>query len=221
MDIMQAINERHSVRSFTDKRIEGDVEAALRAAIDECNAESGLHIQLCLDEPEAFGGFMARYGRFVNCKNYLALVGGVGCEEKCGYYGEKLALLAQTLGLNTCWVALTFSKAAAKRYCEIASGEKLIIVIALGYGTTQGSPRKSKDMASLCRVEGETPDWFKEGMRAAMLAPTAINQQRFLIELSNGVVRAETLGGPSSKIDLGIVKYHFEIGARGGDWRWG
>jgi hypothetical protein len=28
-------------------------------------------------------------------------------DEKVGYWGEQLVLLAQTLGLNTCWVGLS------------------------------------------------------------------------------------------------------------------
>lgn len=68
-------------------------------------------------------------------------------------------------------------------------------------------------MKELCAADGPLPDWFKSGMEAAMLAPTAVNQQKFRITLSGDTVKAESLGGFYSKVDLGIVKYHFEIGA--------
>ena len=57
---------------------------------------------------------------------------GPDLDEKCGYYGERLVLKAQQLGLNTCWVAMTYSK--VKTAFTVNSGEKLFIVISLGYG---------------------------------------------------------------------------------------
>lgn len=220
MELIQAIKERHSVRSFTDKKIEGETEVALCQAINDCNKESGLHIQLCLNEPEAFQASKPHYGSFQNCRNYIAIVAKPGNDEMCGYYGEKLVLYAQTLGLNTCWVALTYKKRKANYICN--DGEKLRIVIALGYGKTQGLERKSKEISKLCKVRGSTPDWFKAGMEAATLAPTAINQQKFMFSLDGNTVSAKPL--PSivglSKLDLGIVKYHFEVGAGINNFKW-
>lgn len=218
MQLMEAIQTRHSVRSFTDKKIGGETKDALLAVIEEANAKSGLHIQLILDEPEAFSSMMARYGNFKNCRNYIAIAGKNGSDEAVGYYGEKVVLAAQLLGLNTCWVVMTYSK--SKVPCKLEKGEKLQIVIALGYGQTQGVPHKSKPVQSLCRVEGAMPDWFKAGMEAAILAPTAMNQQRFMFSLHGNTVSEKALPAIHSKLDLGIVKYHFEIGAQNGDWSW-
>ena len=216
--IKEAVRARHSVRSFTDEPIAPDTEAALRVEMEACNTASGLHIQLITNEGAAFGSMMARYGKFSGCKNYFAIVGPKGSDEACGYYGERLVLLAQSLGLNSCWVAMTYDKRKVPIQC--AGGEQLIIVIALGYGTTQGTAHKSKDMARLCRTTGEVPGWFRSGMEAALLAPTAINQQKFLITLSGKTVSAKALLGPHSKIDLGIVKYHFELGAGVDQFEW-
>lgn len=220
MDLLQAIQARHSVRSYTDKKIEAEAAEQLHLTVDECNRDSGLHIQLCLEEPEAFDGRMARYGQFKNVNNYIALVGKKtdGFEEKCGYFGQKVVLRAMQLGLNTCWVAMTYSK--GKSAAIVGPGEKLLMVIALGYGQTQGAPRKTKPLEELCRVEGEMPDWFRQGMQAVQLAPTAINQQKFLFTLKENTVWAKALFGPHSKVDLGIAKYHFEIGAGTADWQW-
>ncbi|RBQ25547.1 MAG: hypothetical protein ALMCE001_01750 [Methanocorpusculum sp. MCE] len=218
MDIQQAIIERHSVRSFTDQRIEGELKSSLEEAIEACNRESGLNIQMCLDEPDAFGGMRAHYGKFENCKYYIALIGKAGTDEKCGYYGERPVLKAQQLGLNTCWVGMTYTK--SKVPCILNKGEKIQLVIALGYGKTAGRPHKSKDVMQLCRVEGEMADWFKKGMEATMLAPTAMNQQMFIIMQSGNTVSAKPLAAFFSKFDLGIVKYHFEIGAGKENFSW-
>ena len=222
MNLKQAIRERHSVRRYTDRKIERETVAALRAEIDACNVEGGLHIQLVTDEPKAFDSFLAHYGKFSDVSNYIALVGrkSGSLDERAGYYGERIVLLAQTLGLITCWVAATFGKGAAKKNCTIGRAEKLICVIALGYGETQGVQHKSKPMENLYKAEGKLPGWFRAGMETALLAPTAVNQQKFLFTLSGDTVKAESTGGPYSKVDLGIVKCHFEIGAGKENFKW-
>lgn len=222
MTIQEAIKERHSVRSYADKKISQEMLSQLQNEINTCNKESGLHIQLVTNEPKAFDSFMAHYGKFSGVQNYIALIGRKSAEldEKVGYYGERIALLAQMLGLNTCWVAMTFSKGATKSSCQMNSGEKLVCVLALGYGKTQGIQHKNKPLEDVCKVNGEMPEWFLNGIKAALLAPTATNQQKFLFKLEGENVSAKSTGGFYSKIDLGIVKYHFEVGAGIENFNW-
>lgn len=205
MDILEIMRKRHSVRQYKNQAIEPAKREEINSLIKAVNAESKMSIQVFYDEPECFDSFMAHYGKFENVKNYIAIVGNKNEQEKAGYYGEKIVLKCQELGLNTCWVAMTHGKSKA----EIKKGQKLLIIISLGYGETQGVPHKSKSISELSRAD-EVTEWFKTGMEAVKLAPTAVNQQKFLFELKNGVVTAKSLGGFYSKIDLGIVKYHFE-----------
>ena len=221
MDLWEAMEARHSVRRYTNENIEGGTARQLRGVIAEANRESGLSIQLFLNEPAAFEGAMARYGKFENVQNYIAIVGKKGAqnEEKAGYYGEKVVLHAQRLDLNTCWVALTYSKGKSK--AAVASGEKVYIVISIGYGETNGIPHKSKTIEALSSVEGAMPEWFRRGMQAVQLAPTAMNQQKFTFRLEGTTVSARPGFGFYTKLDLGIAKYHFEVGAGRDGWRWG
>lgn len=205
MDIIQTMKERHSVRQYKQQPIEQEKRAEIDQLISEINQESGLKMQVFYDEPNCFNSFMAHYGKFKDVSNYIAIVGTKQDQEKAGYYGEKLVLRCQELGLNTCWVAMTHGKTLAK----IEKGEKLLIVISLGYGQTPGVPHKSKSIEQLSKAD-EPTEWFTKGVEAAMLAPTAMNQQKFMFELKNGVVTAKALSGFYAKIDLGIVKYHFE-----------
>lgn len=219
MTLEEAIVARHSVRRYTDRPIEPEIADELTKTIDECNRESGLNIQLCLNEPEAFGSGMAKYGKFENCRNYITISGKKEDEEACGYFGEKIVLRAQQLGLNSCWVALTFNK--SKVVYSPRKGEGLLIVIALGYGQTQGKERPTKTMEELSKVKNDvTPDWFKSAMAAVMLAPTAVNQQKFQFILDGNMVEAKSRRGFYAKIDIGIAKYHFEIGAGNACFRW-
>ena len=224
MTTMEAIRARHAVRSYLDKAIPAETIAALQNEIDESNRAGNLHIQLVTGEPVAFDSMMAHYGKFSGVQNYIALVGekSAALDEKLGYYGERVALKAQALGLNTCWVAMSFSKGAAKKSIRIDKGEKLVCVLSLGYGATQGVPHSSKPAEALCACSGAAPDWFNAGVEAAMLAPTAMNQQKFRLTLcGNDTVKAESLGGFYSKVDLGIVKCHFEAGAGKDRFSWG
>ena len=205
MDILEIMKTRHSVRQYKEQPIETSKRESINACIEEANKESGLSMQVFYDEPKCFDSFMAHYGKFVNVKNYIAIVGNKNDQEKAGYYGEKIVLKCQELGLNTCWVAMTHGKSKAK----IERGQKLLIIISLGYGETQGNSHKSKSVAELGHADQDT-EWFKTGMEAVSLAPTAMNQQKFFFELKNGNVTVKNLGGFYSKIDLGIVKYHFE-----------
>ena len=220
MSTIDAIYDRHSVRQYQNQPLSKEVIHALRSEIDACNQESGLHIQLVTNEPKAFDSFMAHYGKFKGVTNYLALIGKKesSLEEKCGYYGEKLVLFVQELGLNTCWVAMTYSR--IKTAFQVEQGEKLCIVIALGYGETQGLPHKSKSMEEVIQLDRPAPEWFRKGVEAALLAPTAMNQQKFLFRLDKNRVSVKAGFGFYTKIDMGIVKYHFEIGAGKEHFQW-
>lgn len=220
MTIQEAMKQRHSVRQYMDKPLDGEVLTSLQAEINECNRESGLSIQLVTNEPKAFDGFMAHYGKFSGVTSYIALVGkkDAKLDGLCGYYGERLVLKAQQLGLNSCWVAMTYKKIPGA--FKVNSGEKLTVVIALGYGKTQGAAHKSKPLDAVSNISADSPEWFIRGVEAALLAPTAMNQQKFMLVCENGKVTATAGKAFYSKIDLGIVKYHFELGAGKENFIW-
>lgn len=221
MTLKEAIVARHSVRQYQEKVIEAEIIKRLNEEIALCNQEGGLHIQLVLDEPHAFTGGMIKYGSFKGVRNYLAMVAPKGADEKVGYYGERLVLLAQTLGLNSCWVGMSVGK-QPDRY-TIADGEKLHCVIALGYGATQGVQHPLRPMEKFIKASIPLPDWFRRGMEAAILAPTAVHQQKFELELLDDhtvAARARFSLVGWAKLDLGIVKYNFEVAAGKENFSW-
>ena len=209
MEILEIMQRRHSVRQYTDRPIEPEKRAVLDALTQEINRKAGLSVQIVYDDPTCFDSFMAHYGKFTGVRNYIALIGkkSPNLDETLGYYGEELVLKAQELGLNTCWVALTHGKSKA----VVGKGEKEVCLIALGYGVTQGMEHKSKPMQELYTCAEPVPDWFLQGMDAVLLAPTAMNPQKFRFALlPDGTVKATCGSGFYTKLDLGIVKYHFE-----------
>ena len=228
MTLLEAIEARHSVRKYKDDPIPVDILSRLREAVDEVNREAGLHVQLVTDEPRAFSGVLA-YGSFSGVRNYFVMAGpkSEDLDEKIGYYGERLVLLAQTLGLNTCWAGVSYSKIPGTY--ELEKDEKIGCYIALGYGQTQGSGHKVKDVRDISNSSDITPKWFNKGVDAALLAPTAVNQQKFYLEylgykdyskLPKVAARPVFSMIGYSRMDLGIVKYHFEIGAGKENFEW-
>ncbi len=211
MTTLEAIDARHSVRAYTEEPIPQELRERLDAFAAACNGESGLNITIRYDDPEGFDSKLAHYGRFRNVKNYIVLKGkkGPDFDFLCGYYGEKLVLFAQQQGLNSCWAALTYNRRLVREL--IPEGETLCMVIALGYGQTQGVPHRSKPLGDVIEGAGTRPDWFTRGVEAALKAPTAVNQQKFAFSLADGepFVRVKGLGSCTA-VDLGIVAFHFE-----------
>lgn len=227
MTIQEAIEARHSVRAYKDLPLSEEIVKLLEDELVKLNNEGQLHIQLICNEPKAFQGTMAKYGKFRNVNNYLVMAGkkAEDLDERIGYYGEHLVLLAQTLGLNTCWVGLSYSKVPGTYVLE--EGEKIACYIAIGYGETQGVGHKIKTVEQVSNASDITPSWFKKGVEAALLAPTAVNQQKFSFEyvgMSNNRHQVRAKKGFSmigyTQMDLGIAKYHFEIGADKANFDW-
>lgn len=220
MNLLEAIEKRHSVRSYLDRPLDDEAAEQLNRVISECNQESGMHIQLVRNDPSAFQSGLAKYGSFRNVSDYIALIGrkGKDLEEKAGYYGEKIVLAAQQAGLNTCWTALTYKK-NPDAY-RIDEGEKLVMVISVGYGENQGVPHRSKAPEKTARLQADDPDWYLRGVACALMAPTAMNQQKYYISRSGRKVSVKAGIGIHVKTDLGIVKYHFEAGAGKENFEW-
>lgn len=209
MEVMDLIKSRHSVRQYIAREIEEEKKTILDSLIGECNAESGLHIQAAYGEEKCMKAFTSKIMRFKNCTNYLVIAGPKADPElfkKAGYYGEKLVLKIKEIGLESCWVGGTHGKINA----DVAEDDKFVILIAFGYGENEGKQHKSKPVEKLCNMTENSPEWFKKGIEAAILAPTAVNMQKFYFELKDDKVFLSYPDGAFTAVDAGIVKYHFE-----------
>ena len=228
MTIQEAIEARHSVRAYTGQPLAADVVEVLEEKIRELNEKGHLHIQLIRNETKAFQGKLAKYGKFRGVNDYIVMAGQKAddLDERIGYYGEQLVLLAQTLGLNTCWVGLSYSKVPGTYVLD--AGEVIEAYISIGYGETQGVSHKIKSVEQVSNANDLTPSWFRQGVEAALLAPTAVNQQKFFFEYiparDGKPVRVLAKRNFSligfTQMDLGIAKYHFEIGAGKDNFEW-
>ena len=228
MTIQEAIEARHSVRAYTGQPLAADVVEVLEEKIRELNEKGHLHMQLIRNETKAFQGKLAKYGKFRGVNDYIVMAGQKAddLDERIGYYGEQLVLLAQTLGLNTCWVGLSYSKVPGTYVLD--AGEVIEAYISIGYGETQGVSHKIKSVEQVSNANDLTPSWFRQGVETALLAPTAVNQQKFFFEYiparDGKPVRVLAKRNFSligfTQMDLGIAKCHFEIGAGKENFEW-
>jgi nitroreductase len=220
MTIQEAIQARHSVRQYLQKPLTEEQKEQLNHRIAEINQQANLHLQLVLDDPKAFDGRLAHYGKFSGVENLIALVGKKQptLSQRLGYYGAELCLAAQMMGLNTCWVGLTYSKT---ENMHIGPDEAIKGVMCIGHGATQGQLHPMKTATKIAPGYQNAPEWFRRGIDTVLLAPSALNQFRVTFRLAaDGSVEAKPGFSPYAKMDVGIFRYYFELGAGKENFRW-
>nr|MCR5054957.1 nitroreductase [Lachnospiraceae bacterium] len=201
------------VRNYRPDRIEDSKVEKIRQMIDELNKEGNLHLQFIENAGNTYNKLLNRAMGLGSAPSVIACVGADDetLDQRVGYFGERLVLELQEMGLNTCWTG-TFNRKTIQ--AEVAGGERLVISIAVGYGKDHGKPHKSKSAEQVIVAEGERPYWFNRGVEMALLAPTAVNQQKFQIRLNaDNSVDVVDKGGVLSQVDVGIVMRHFEVGS--------
>ncbi len=210
-DMKQAMRQRHTVRKFTSAPLSAELISQLNGRVRANNERFGLAISLKVGDESALPGALKLFFA-KGVRNYFVLAGSdrPGLDEDLGYASADLMLFAQTLGLNTWWIGGTFSR---KNVEQAVPGKKVIGIVAVGFGATSGVAHKSKTASEVSSFEGPAPQWFADGVQAALLAPTALNKQRFRIVGEGDKVSISENGGAFSGADIGIVKYHFELGA--------
>ncbi|SCW63120.1 hypothetical protein SAMN02910456_02267 [Ruminococcaceae bacterium YRB3002] len=218
-DLQTAMTTRHTVRKFTGEPLASDAREALEQRISELNEKYVLNMKLMSggEKTVSLFGRMFLGGEGVREFILLAAPEREGVEEMLGFCSSDLMLFAQTLGINTWWIGGTYDR---RQMLALAEGDIVAGIVAVGYGKTQGTPHKSKTPEQVSSYEGEAPEWFRRGVEAALLAPTAVNRQAFRIKGVGNKVKITYAGGPLSGVDLGIVKHHFAMGAGEDNFEW-
>ena len=218
MDLKEAMEQRHMVRRYTDRPIPTELVKQLNDRTEKMNELYDTAITLKTEDTRAFNALI-KLILAKGVRNYFIMAGKdtPDLDERLGYCGAELMLYAQTLGLNTWWVGGTFNR---KLMTEMSSGNRVVGVIAVGYGQNQGVPHKSKTAEQVSRYNGDAPEWFRQGIGGALLAPTALAKQAFMITGSGEKVSIKCDNGIFTGVDTGLVKYHFELGAGKNNFEW-
>ena len=218
MDLKEAMQQRHMVRKYLDKKIPEDIVSKINERIETNNKKYNLNMKLMLNNDTGVSSIIKLIlARGVN--NFIILAGdnSPDLEEKLGYSGADIMLYAQTLGLNTWWIGGTYNRGVSK----YVDNKKVTGIIAIGYGQTQGVPHKSKTVEEVSKYKNTIiPSWFIAGVDAALLAPTALNKQDFMIIGNGNKVSIECDNGIFTGSNVGLIKYHFELGAGKENFEW-
>ena len=214
------MEKRHTVRKYLDKPLDMDLIGLLNDRIERNNCVYNLTFKLITNNSDGLSS-LARLMSNNSVQNYIILAGkdNSDLDKKIGYCGADLILYAQSLGLNTWWCGGMFNGKNALKHL----GNKAVRVngvIAIGYGKTQGVPHKSKTADQVSHYKGKAPEWFKSGIKALLLAPSALNRQPYIVNGEGNKVSLKVKNGTFSQVDLGIGKYFFELGAGKSNFEW-
>ena len=214
------IEKRHTVRKYLDRPLDMDLVDLLKDRIKQNNELHDLTFKLVTNESDGISS-LAKIMSNNTIQNYIILAGKEcsSLDEKIGYCGADLILYAQSLGLNTWWCGGMFNGKNALKHLD-DKNVRVNGVIAIGYGKTQGVPHKSKTADQVSQYKGDVPDWFKSGIKALLLAPSALNRQLYIVSGERNKVCFKVKSGPLSQVDLGIGKYFFEFGAGKENFEW-
>ncbi|MDE7408014.1 MAG: hypothetical protein K2M76_06295, partial [Muribaculaceae bacterium] len=111
MDLIEAIKDRKSVRTFSSRPMtEADRQSLLRA-IAGAESPFGGDVTIALADFPENGPFKpSTYGVITGAVDYLMM--WLGDDDASwmsgGYKMEQVVLRATQLGLGTCWIAATF-----------------------------------------------------------------------------------------------------------------
>jgi nitroreductase len=244
-DWYPAINARRSRRAYDkSKTIGAEVKNRLQEVCSGFRPYSAVRVEFICEPPDdVFANALGFYSNIKGAPAFLAFIGDMSdpnVQEKMGYAGEAAVLEATSLGLGTCWVALTYNAKAVKSLVKLGQNEKLICVSPVGYTTKTrsfedtvysgfGANHERKPLAALVHglAESGWPDWAKAAVAAARLAPSAMNRQPWIFHIAKDsiTVAVKTRGmefNVAKRLDCGIAMLHIELGAlsKGTKGRW-
>jgi hypothetical protein len=211
-DWYPAVNVRCSKRSYDKSRPMGSaVREKLHAACADFKPYPGARAVFVSEPPDdIFANAMGFYGNIKNAPSFLAFIGDMSdlnVQEKMGYTGEGIILEATSLGLGTCWVALTYNSKSVSPMIKLAGNEKLLAVSPVGYTVEKWT------------FEGpQWPKWARAAAEAARLAPSATNRQPWNLTIGKDsiTISIKSTGmdfNVSKRLDCGIAMLHIELGA--------
>lgn len=214
------MEKRHTVRKYLDKPLDMDLIGLLNDRIERNNCVYNLTFKLITNNSDGLSS-LARLMSNNSVQNYIILADkdNSDLDKKIGYCGADLILYAQSLGLNTWWCGGMFNGKNALKHLD-NKAVRVNGVIAIGYGKTQGVPHKSKTADQVSHFKGDAPGWFKSGIKALLLAPSALNRQPYIVNGEGNKVSLKVKNGTFSQVDLGIGKYFFELGAGKSNFEW-
>lgn len=228
MDILQAIKERRSIRSYNGKPLNGEQVEELNNAIEESYTLFGGKITIRLKTFDIHGDFKpSTYGVIKGASDFFLMAIGEGEDSDltAGFQFEQIVLKAWQMGLGTCWIAGTYKGSQFDERETWPEGETLKIICPVGVAE---KPRLMEKMMRLSIGANNRKPFgnlffedefnkslvrdskFGEALEMMRLAPSSTNSQpwRALVK-DDKVLFYYKPKYPITVIDMGIGICHF------------
>lgn len=228
--LVEAIEHRHSVRTYEAIAVSEELLASIRSYIEECTKEFGDAIRISFIENKDNKVKLGTYGVIKGASYFLAAAckNGAYDEFKLGYALEKIVLYCTSIGLGTVWLGGTYKKSSFAEVMNLESNEEIKIVVPFGYEAEKKSmvaklmgdnSKKRKDFGDIYfEKDAKTPltreqaGKYEEALEKMRFAPSAINKQPWrVIKDGNTLHFCVTDVKAYRKIDLGIGMSHFHL----------
>ncbi len=211
-----ATGQRFSMRAYGGAPDEEELCALQKTA--EFLSNSAVRIEIKQNE-NTFKPMLLGSGKIKGTNCYAAIIKKDGDDARCGYIGEGLILESTALGLGTCWLGVSYKKSSVNRTVQLAKGEKLVCIIAIGKPGESYVGRARKSLSELTELSQQQlvdlPEWQQYALSCARLAPSAVNAQPWRFWVEEGQLGIEKVGNNFgfAAIDQGIAMLHMELGA--------
>lgn len=228
MDIIQAMKERRSVRSFNGKPLDREMVRELKKAVEESYSLFGGKLTVRLKTFDLKGDFKpSTYGVIKGASDFFLLGIGEGEDSAltAGFQFEQVILKATQLGLGTCWIAGTFKGSQFDEKETWPEGEALKIICPVGVPEkprffekmmrlTVGSDHRKPFSTLFFEDDFKQPlspdNKFAESLEMLRIAPSSTNSQpwRALVK-EDKVLFYYKPKSQASVLDTGIGICHF------------
>lgn len=183
MNLYEAIGCRHSIRKYTEQEVTEKLREQILSFFGKAtplNDRIGIELEI-LDNVKERAEIKGLWK--VDAPYYLVLYSETtsGYERNAGYLMEQLVLYMAVKGLGSCYLGGSKAKKSMK------NGKKQVMVLAFGY--PDGKLFRESPLArrlplnELCVFKEEAGEQMKTVLKAARLAPSALNSQpwRFVV----------------------------------------
>jgi nitroreductase len=234
MSIIQSIEQRRSVRSYTGEPLKKEHADSITNYIASLTAPFGINARINLIHTHTGGERikLGTYGYIGGASDYLTLVYEEAplAEEGAAYLFEQVILFCTGLGLGTCWLGGSFSRKDFAGQLSLKPEERLRIVSPVGYPDNKkrlvetlinapGKHKSRKPFENLFFYKNfATPlsetlaGVYRKPLEMVRIAPSANNSQPWRIVFDERALHFyhRSAFGGFSAIDMGIALCHFQ-----------
>ncbi|MCM1519222.1 MAG: nitroreductase family protein [Lachnoclostridium sp.] len=224
MDIIEAMRERRSVRTFDGRPLDRDSWRELQQAAEEAESPFGAQVDIQLRRFDLRDGFRpGTYGVIRGAVDFFLV--GFGDDERsalsAGYAFETIVLKAWQMGLGTCWIAGTFKRSDfggmddLKVVSPVGVADDMAFrerMMRLVMGSKNRKPFGTIFFNGDFNTPAEASGRFGRSLEMMRLAPSSTNSQPWRALVDGDRVHFYYL--PKSRyalIDCGIGLCHFHL----------